>query len=69
LRRKCCPSFIIGAFLQDQRFDYAWEFTANLVLVGFQLITVPVEFRCFAARRKIILREMGIVQPGEELPV
>src|SRR5205807_2527762 len=36
-----------------------------LVLVGFQLITLPVEFDA-SRRAKIILREMGIVQPGEE---
>src|SRR5256714_3199109 len=36
-----------------------------LVLVGFQLITLPVEFDA-SRRAKIILRQMGIVQPGEE---
>ena len=36
-----------------------------LVLVGFQLITLPVEFDA-SRRAKIILREMGIVQPGQE---
>src|SRR5213075_3346890 len=36
-----------------------------LVLVVFQLITLPVEFDA-SRRAKIILREMGIIQPGEE---
>ena len=36
-----------------------------LVLVVFQLITLPVEFDA-SRRAKIILREMGIVQPGQE---
>jgi Zn-dependent membrane protease YugP len=36
-----------------------------LILLGFQLITLPVEFDA-SRRAKIILREMGIIQPGEE---
>jgi Zn-dependent membrane protease YugP len=36
-----------------------------LILLVFQLITLPVEFDA-SRRAKIILREMGIVQPGEE---
>src|SRR5215471_21583510 len=36
-----------------------------LILLAFQLITLPVEFDA-SRRAKIILREMGIVQPGEE---
>src|ERR1700686_1675975 len=36
-----------------------------LILVVFQLITLPVEFDA-SRRAKIILREMGIVQPGQE---
>jgi len=37
-----------------------------LVLLVFQLITLPVEFDA-SRRAKIILREMGIVQPGQEV--
>ena len=37
-----------------------------LVLLGFQLITLPVEFDA-SRRAKIILQQMGIVQPGEEV--
>src|SRR5256714_6239192 len=36
-----------------------------LVLVVFQLITLPVEFDA-SRRAKIILRQMGIIQPGQE---
>lgn len=36
-----------------------------LILLVFQLITLPVEFDA-SRRAKIILREMGIVQPGAE---
>jgi Zn-dependent membrane protease YugP len=37
-----------------------------LILLVFQLITLPVEFDA-SRRAKIILREMGIVQPGQEM--
>ena len=37
-----------------------------LVMAVFQLITLPVEFDA-SRRAKIILREMGIVQPGQEV--
>ena len=37
-----------------------------LILLVFQLITLPVEFDA-SRRAKIILREMGIVQPGREV--
>src|SRR5204862_5787748 len=37
-----------------------------LVLIVFQLITLPVEFDA-SRRAKIILRQMGMVQPGEEV--
>jgi Zn-dependent membrane protease YugP len=36
-----------------------------LILVVFQLITLPVEFDA-SRRAKIILQQMGIIQPGEE---
>jgi Zn-dependent membrane protease YugP len=37
-----------------------------LILLGFQLITLPVEFDA-SRRAKIILQQMGIVQPGDEV--
>jgi Zn-dependent membrane protease YugP len=36
-----------------------------VILLAFQLITLPVEFDA-SRRAKIILRQMGIIQPGEE---
>jgi Zn-dependent membrane protease YugP len=36
------------------------------ILLVFQLITLPVEFDA-SRRAKIILQQMGIVQPGEEV--
>jgi Zn-dependent membrane protease YugP len=37
-----------------------------LILLAFQLVTLPVEFDA-SRRAKIILQQMGIVQPGEEV--
>jgi len=37
-----------------------------VILLVFQLVTLPVEFDA-SRRAKIILREMGIVQPGQEV--
>src|SRR5437016_7843257 len=37
-----------------------------LILLAFQLITLPVEFDA-SRRAKIILQQMGIVQPGDEV--
>jgi Zn-dependent membrane protease YugP len=37
-----------------------------LILLVFQLITLPVEFDA-SRRAKIILQQMGIIQPGEEV--
>jgi len=36
-----------------------------LILLAFQLVTLPVEFDA-SRRAKIILQQMGIIQPGEE---
>jgi Zn-dependent membrane protease YugP len=37
-----------------------------MILLAFQLITLPVEFDA-SRRAKIILQQMGIVQPGNEV--
>jgi Zn-dependent membrane protease YugP len=37
-----------------------------LILLAFQLITLPVEFDA-SRRAKIILQQMGIIQPGGEV--
>src|SRR3954453_3223218 len=42
------------------------RFYCYLILLGFQLITLPVEFDA-SRRAKIILQQMGIVQPGAEV--
>jgi Zn-dependent membrane protease YugP len=36
-----------------------------VALLAFQLITLPVEFDA-SRRAKIIVKEMGIIQPGQE---
>src|ERR1044071_7272305 len=36
-----------------------------IILLAFQVVTLPVEFDA-SRRAKIILRQMGIIQPGEE---
>jgi Zn-dependent membrane protease YugP len=49
-----------------------WQFAIKIgaicygVLTVFQLITLPVEFDA-SRRAKIILAQMGIIQPGEEI--
>src|SRR5881398_221373 len=59
------PFIIIGGFW----FRIAGLITLGiycyLILLVFQLITLPVEFDA-SRRAKIILREMGIIQPGQE---
>ena len=37
-----------------------------MILLAFQLITLPVEFDA-SRRAKIILQQMGMVQPGQEM--
>ncbi len=60
------PFIIIGGFW----FGFTGLITLGiycyLILAIFQLITLPVEFDA-SRRAKIILRQMGIVQPGEEV--
>ena len=36
-----------------------------VILLAFQVVTLPVEFDA-SRRAKIILQQMGIIQPGEE---
>jgi Zn-dependent membrane protease YugP len=59
------PLVIIGGFM----FQVTGLITAGIVcyaiLAVFQLITLPVEFDA-SNRAKVILREMGMVQPGGE---
>jgi hypothetical protein len=53
--------FLIAAIHNPRRTGAAFY----AVLTLFQLVTLPVEFDA-SRRAKIILREMGIVQPGTE---
>jgi len=55
------PFIIIGGLF----FRITLGIWCYLILLVFQLITLPVEFDA-SRRAKIILREMGIIQPGEE---
>src|SRR6266705_996730 len=59
------PFVIFGGFMFRLSGLITLGIYCYLVLVIFQLITLPVEFDA-SRRAKIILREMGIVQPGQE---
>src|SRR6266404_1854173 len=59
------PFIIIGGFIFHITGLITLGIYCYLILVVFQLITLPVEFDA-SHRAKIILREMGIVQPGQE---
>src|SRR5437667_12036880 len=59
------PFVIIGGLFFHLTHLITLGIWCYLILLVFQLITLPVEFDA-SGRAKIILREMGIVQPGEE---
>ena len=59
------PFIIIGALFFRITGLITLGIYCYLILLVFQLITLPVEFDA-SRRAKIILREMGIVQPGTE---
>src|SRR5438128_5510432 len=59
------PFVIIGGLFFHLTHLITLGIWCYLILLVFQLITLPVEFDA-SRRAKIILREMGIVQPGEE---
>lgn len=60
------PFIIIGGFIFRQTGLITLGIYCYLILLAFQLITLPVEFDA-SRRAKIILQQMGIVQPGEEV--
>jgi Zn-dependent membrane protease YugP len=60
------PFIIIGGFFFRITGLITLGIYCYLILLVFQLITLPVEFDA-SRRAKIILREMGIVQPGQEV--
>jgi Zn-dependent membrane protease YugP len=60
------PFIILGGFFFHITGLITLGIYCFLVLVVFQLITLPVEFDA-SRRAKIILQQMGIVQPGSEM--
>jgi Zn-dependent membrane protease YugP len=66
LASRMLPFVIIGGFFFHMTGLITLGIYCYLILLGFQLITLPVEFDA-SRRAKIILQQMGIVQPGEEV--
>ncbi len=60
------PFVIIGGFFFHITGLITLGIYCYLILLAFQLITLPVEFDA-SRRAKIILQQMGIVQPGTEV--
>jgi Zn-dependent membrane protease YugP len=60
------PFVIFGGFIFHMTGLITLGIYCYLVLLAFQLITLPVEFDA-SRRAKIILTQMGIVQPGQEV--
>jgi uncharacterized protein len=60
------PFVIFGGFIFHMTGLITLGIYCYLVLLAFQLITLPVEFDA-SRRAKIILTQMGIVQPGNEV--
>src|SRR5213595_4086678 len=60
------PFIIIGGFWFGITGLITLGIWCYLILLAFQLITLPVEFDA-SRRAKIILQQMGIVQPGNEV--
>ena len=60
------PFVFIGGFFFHMTGLITLGIYCYLILAVFQLITLPVEFDA-SRRAKIILQQMGIVQPGAEV--
>src|SRR2546423_11117714 len=60
------PFIIIGGFIFHLTGLITLRIYCYMILLAFQLITLPVEFDA-SRRAKIILQQMGIVQPGDEV--
>jgi hypothetical protein len=60
------PFVIFGGFIFHMTGLITLGIYCYMILLAFQLITLPVEFDA-SRRAKIILQQMGIVQPGNEL--
>src|SRR5213593_4111790 len=63
---KMLPFVIIGGLIFHMTGLITLGIYCYLILLAFQLITLPVEFDA-SRRAKIILQQMGIVQPGDEV--
>jgi Zn-dependent membrane protease YugP len=59
------PFVIFGGFIFHMTGLITLGIYCYLILLAFQLITLPVEFDA-SRRAKIILQQMGMVQPGNE---
>jgi Zn-dependent membrane protease YugP len=59
------PFVIIGGFFFHMTGLLTLGIACYAVLMAFQLITLPVEFDA-SARAKVILRQLGIIRPGDE---
>ncbi|MGI9086633.1 MAG: zinc metallopeptidase [Chthoniobacterales bacterium] len=59
------PFVIFGGFIFHMTGLITLGIYCYLILLAFQLITLPVEFDA-SRRAKIILTQMGMVQPGQE---
>src|ERR1700736_30041 len=60
------PFVIFGGFIFHITGLITLGIYCYMILLAFQLITLPVEFDA-SRRAKIILQQMGIVQPGQEM--
>ena len=60
------PFVIIGGLVFNMTGLITLGIYCYMILLAFQLITLPVEFDA-SRRAKIILEQMGMVQPGQEM--
>jgi hypothetical protein len=60
------PFVIIGGLVFHMTGLITLGIYCYMILLAFQLITLPVEFDA-SRRAKIILEQMGMVQPGQEM--
>lgn len=66
LASRMLPFVIIGGLVFNMTGLITLGIYCYMVLLVFQLITLPVEFDA-SRRAKIILEQMGMVQPGQEM--
>ncbi len=66
LASRMLPFVIIGGLVFNMTGLITLGIYCYMVLLAFQLITLPVEFDA-SRRAKIILEQMGMVQPGQEM--